>query len=323
MPKRTIGMETIRCRPGHNRKKKFSKLSDIEGMDLLHLFHGWVASIPPDDLVDRVRGRYVRITDIVASGRSVLVEIEAGYFGTAGQTFDVATHAVSHRRSAGESATIMTRLLFTVAPGSDVGVFTSEREGNAGAGPELVKRFRLDLISHFPAYSFDVETVIESSAWAQGAELLAVTAVAYSVPVDLAKGVVAQAQVLGQLQQRLEPMKGQKVLPAAMLTALQQGKIHASDFMGFSDGRAIDDTFVTVSRDGRKKTFALDKQRVPSIRVVISDDGAPPLTRTPFIRACQDEVRDYYQEMGFSWDESWRTGKWTPDQLKAAMPPRA
>lgn len=192
MPKRTIGMETIRVRPGHNRKKKFADLSNIEGTDLLHLFHGWVASIPPDDLVDHQRGRYTRITHVTPRGRSVLVEIEAGYFGIAGQTYDVATHAVSHSRSARESATVMTRLLMSVPPGGEVGVFISEREGNGGGGPELVKRFRHDLVSHFPTYSFDTETVIESPAWAQGADLLAVTAVAYAVPVDLAKGVTAQ-----------------------------------------------------------------------------------------------------------------------------------
>lgn len=323
MPKRTIGMETIRVRPGHNRKQKYANLSDIDGIDLVHLFHGWVMSLPPDDLVDHARGRYTKITHVTPRGRSVLVEIESGYFGTAGQTYDVATHVVSHSRSAQESATVMTRLLFTVAPGGEVGVFTSEREGNSGAGPELVKRFRHDLVSHFPTYAFNVDTVIESKAWAQGADLLAVTAVAYAVPVDLAKGLTAQPVLTGQLQQRLEPIKGQKVLPAGLLTALQDHKIEASDFMAFADGRDIDDTFVTVSKNGREKTYALDKQRVPSVRVVVSDDGEPPLTNQAFTIACQNEVRDYYQEMGFSWDESWKSGTWTPQQLAVTMPPKA
>jgi hypothetical protein len=323
MPKRTIGMETIRVRPGRNRKKTYGNLSDIDGQDILHIFHGWVASLPPDDLVDFQRGRYTKITRVTPRGRSVLVEIEAGFFGTAGQTFDVATHTISHSRSAGESATVMTRLLFTVAPDAQVGLFTSEREGLSGGGPDLVKRFRRDLISHYPTFSFDVETVIESAAWAQGADLLAVTAVAYSVPVDIADGIVAQPHLLGQLQQRLEPMKGQKLLPAGLLSALQEGRIHASQFMGFPQGREIDETFVTVSRDGREKTYAIDKQRVPSVRVQITDDGEPPLTDQPFTTVCQNEVRDFYQEMGFSWQESWRSGRWKKDQLQVTMPPRA
>lgn len=323
MPKRTIGMQTIRVRPGRNRKKNFGDLSDIDGQDLLHIFHGWAVSLPPDDLVDHQRGRYTKITRVTPRGRSVLVEIEAGYFGTAGQTFDVATHNVSHSRSARESATVMTRLLFTSPENAEVGVFTSEREGTSGGGPDLVKRFRSDLIAHYPTYAFDVETVIESDAWAQGADLLAVTAVAYSVPVDLAKGVVAVPVLKGQLHQRLEPEKGQKVLPAGLLAALQDRRIEASDFMGFPDGREIDDTFVTVSRDGREKTYALDKARVPSVRVVISEDGVPPLTDLPFTTECQNEVRDYYQGMGFSWQESWRSGQWTQEQLQVTMPPRA
>lgn len=322
LPKHTIGLQTIRCRPGHNRKKQFADLSDVEGLDLLHVFRGWVSSIPPNDLVDRQRGRYLKIARIVPTGRNVLVEIESGNFGTPGNTFDVVTHAVSHSRSKTESATNLTRLLLTVAPHGEVGFFVSERESNAGAGPELVKRFRNDLISHFPTYSFDTETVVESSAWAHGADLLAVTAVAYSVPVDLGQGVVAQPHLLGELHQRLEPMKGQKILPAGMYDALQDGRIKASDFMAFPDGRAIDETFVTVSRDGREKTYALDKQRVPSVRVLISDDGEEPPTETPFLAVCQGEVRDYYQGMGFSWNESWRSGNWTPEQLSVAMPPK-
>ncbi|WP_313479895.1 hypothetical protein [Microbacterium sp.] len=323
MPKRTIGMETIRVRPGHNRKKQYANLSDIEGYDLLHLFHGWADSVPPNDLVDQQRGRYKKITDVIPTGRSVMVEVEAGFFGTAGKTYDTETHTVSHARSARESATTMTRLVLTVAPGGEVGVFTSEREGISGAGPDLVKLFKHDLVSNFPTYSFDTETVIESPAWVQGADLLAVTAVAYAVPVNLANGVVAQPTMLGQLEQRFEPVKGQKVLPQFLLTGLQNHTIAASDFMGFADGRDIDETFVTVGRDGREKTYALDKQRVPSVRVVITEDGDQPLTTTPFIRACQTEVRDYYQGMGFSWDESWRSGKWTPEQLKVTLPSKA
>jgi len=323
LPRRTIGMETIRVRPGRNRKKIFGKLSDIDGQDLLHIFHGWVASIPPDDLVDHQRGRYTKITHVTPRGRSVLVEIEAGYFGTAGQTFEVATHAVSHSRSAGESATVMTRLVFAVAPDAEIGVFVSEREGLSGGGPDLVKRFRRDLVSHYPTCSFDVETVIESDAWAKGADLLAVTAVAYSVPVDLAQGVVALPVLKGQLQQRLEPEKGQKFLPAGLLAALQDHKIEASDFMGFRDGREIDDTFVTVSRDGREKTYSIDKEKVPSVRVLISNDGEPPLTNQPFLTECLNEVRDFYQGMGFSWQESWRSGPWTKSQLQVTMPAKA
>ncbi|MBQ9917121.1 MAG: hypothetical protein IJO71_07975 [Microbacterium sp.] len=323
MPKRTIGMETIRVRPGRNRKSKFGKLSEIDGHDLLHIFHGWVASIPPDDLVDHQRGRYTKITHVTPRGRSVLVEIEAGYFGTAGQTFDVATHAISHSRSAGESATIMTRLVFAVAPDADFGVFVSEREGMSGGGPDLVKRFRHDLISHYPTFAFDVDTVIESDAWSKGADLLAVTAVAYSVPVDLAHGVVAVPVLKGRLQQRLEPEKGQKALPAGLLTALQDHKIKASDFMALPDGQSIDDTFVTVSRDGREKTYAIDKQKVPSVRVLISNDGEPPLTNQTFLTECLNEVRDLYQGMGFSWQESWRSGPWTKDQLQVTMPAKA
>ena len=93
--------------------------------------------------------------------------------------------------------------------------------------------------------------------------------------------------------------------------------------MGFRDGREIDDTFVTVSRDGREKTYSIDKEKVPSVRVLISNDGEPPLTNQPFLTECLNEVRDFYQGMGFSWQESWRSGPWTKSQLQVTMPAKA
>jgi hypothetical protein len=319
MPKRTLGLETLQVRPGHNRKQTLAPLDEVDGIDLLHFFHAWASNVDPNDMVDYVRGRYLTITRVDVRGRSVLVEAESGYFGDPGKTIDVATHQVAHERTSDQSATIMTRLVFVVPPGGLTGVFVIERQGMVGAGPRMIAAFKRALVSRFASYSFDTETVLESDAWVEGAELLSIKAVAYGVPVDVGDGVGPQAQAIGRLEQVLEPERGHEFLPNKLFRALRDRKIRATDFMGFRGNVEVDETFVTVSRDGRRKTFNLEQERVPAIRVLITDDGEQALTRTPFLRVCLDEVRDYFEGMVLTWDESWRDGRWTKEALTVSL----
>ncbi|WP_022882178.1 hypothetical protein [Gryllotalpicola ginsengisoli] len=323
MPKRTLGLETIRCRPGHNRRNKLGDLSDLEGRDLLHLFHAWARDVDPDTLVDKTKGRYLKITDFEVHGRSVLVEAESGFFGEPGKTIDVTTHQVTHKRTATQSATEMTRLVLTVPPKAEMGIFGVERQSNQGAGPALIAAFRRALMSAFSTFSFDHETLVESSAWTDGAHLLSVSAVAYSVPVDLGDGVTSIAHPLGRLEQTLEPERGHEYLPAGLLKALRERKVKVSDFLAFRDDTPIDDTFVTVTRDGRKKTFSLDREGVPAIRLLLSKDGEAAPTTIEFLRKCQNEARDFYQKGGYTWSSSWEDGKWDAAALSVKMPPPA
>jgi len=319
LPKRTLGLETLQVRPGHNRKQQLAPLDNVDGVDLLHYFRAWAVGVDPDEMVDYQRGKYLTITDVTVAGRSVVVEAESGYFGDPGKTIDVATHEVAHERTRDQSATIMTRLMLMVPPGGTTGVFVIERQGLIGAGPRIISAFKRALVSRFSTYSFDTETVLESAAWVEGAELLAIKAVAYGVPVDIGDGVAAEARPIGRLEQVLEPERGRDFLPNGLFRALRDRKIRASDFMGFRGDVEVDETFVTLSRDGRKKTFNLEQERVPAIRILVTDEGEQALTRTPFLRRCQSEVRDYFEGMELSWDESWRDSQWTKEAMSVPL----
>lgn len=323
MPKRTLGLETIRARPGHNRKKQFEPLTNVDGHDLLLLFRAWAAELDRDTLVDRDRGRYLTITDIRPTGRTVVIDAESGYFGEAGKTFDVDTHTVTHERGSNQSATINTRVALTVPPGSEIGVFGVERQGILGAG-RIVSEFKHALVSRFPTYSFDTETVTEAAAWVEGANLLAlrVTATSYTRPADLGDGLEALPTNLGRLELELAPKRGEQFLPSALFQALRAKDLEAADVIGFK-GADIDESFVTVSKDGRKKTFELGNEKVPAFRVLLNDDRAPSLTPVEFLRRCQEEVRDYYEEMGLTWNSSWQDGQWSTADLSVTMAPAA
>lgn len=320
MPKRTLGLETLRARDGHNRKKRFSDLTALEGLDVLELFHGWAKNVDPDSLVDHVKGRYLHITAVKPSGRSVLVTAESGYFGDPGKTLDVRTHGVAHQRTPDQSATIETRLLFTLPPGGQIGVFGVERQGTQGAGPRLISEFRLALLAKFPDYSFDSESLMETSSWVEGAKLLAVqvTATGYTLPNDIAQNLTAIPRELGRLKLELSPERGHEYLPSALLKGIRNGSIQATDIIGFKYADATD-TLVTVTRDGREKTFSIDNEKVPPVRVLLNPDGSPALTPNAFTRLCQTEVKDYFEGMGLTWSDQWRTGQWTTSQLATTM----
>jgi hypothetical protein len=323
LPRRTLGLEQIQVRPGHNRKNTLAPdLASIEGEDLLELFYGLFVSMPPDYLVDKVQGRYTRIDDVIPLGRSVTVVAESGFFGEPGQTIDVETHQTAHKRTRKQSATIRTRLTFVLPRGLSTGLFLVERQGLAGAGHDLVDIFRRSLMAKYAQHSFDTDNVLYPDAWAQGAELLEVEAVAYAYAPNIANGLLPQASPIGTLKQSIVPARGAGgVLPTALYNALRSHQLSTSQLLAFPNHEKIDETFVTVRRNGQKKTFALDHDRSPSIRIEITSNGERALTDTPFIRRCQSEAREFYETLGVEWDDTWRDGKWTKQQRSRKLAP--
>jgi hypothetical protein len=324
LPIRTLGLETLRAKPGRNRKDRYADLTKIEDSDVLHLFHGFFNDLDPDLLRDEVSGKYVRIDDIIVTGRTVVLVAESGHFGERGQTIDVRTHQTAYSHTADESPTAMTRLGFTVAPGATTGLFCVERAGRATAAPTLIAMFRHALIAKFNTFSWPTETIVQTDAWMQASELeevrAVVDAVAYAVPTDIANGVGAKRKFVGRVEHTLLPPKGSKRLPKWLWDMIRTGNIHASEFLGF-DGQDIDETTVVATKDGQHKRFNIQKQKTPAIRVVLTGQGEEPMTDIDFLRRCQDEAREFYDGMGLTWQETWRDGQWTPEALAATLPP--
>ncbi|MBF4590434.1 hypothetical protein [Curtobacterium sp. VKM Ac-1395] len=322
MPRRTLGLETIKSRPGRNHKQSYGVLDDIDGHDLLELFYGLFVQLDKDVLRDEQRGRYTRIEEVKANGRSVVVVANSGWYGETGQTINVRTHATEHDRKVDDSATIRTRLALTVPPGGKVGLFGVERQGNEGSGPGLIELFKRSLVSSFPTYAFDTETVLETSAWSEAAELIEVTAVSYNFTPDIADGPSAQPKPLGRLQHSIVPEKGERILPRWFWDKLRKRQLDAADFLGFGEGTSVDETIVRVEgRDGRVKSFALETERVPAIRAVLTNNGESALTETAFLRRAQDEARDYFDGMGLTWQDQWKSGQWTAEALATRLAP--
>jgi len=316
MPKRTIGLVSFTARPGKNRKQHFAKLDNVDGFDLLYVFKAWAEEADPKKLSDYQRGRYLKISAVEATGRYVVATVEAGNFGEDGVTLDAETHEVEHHRTATMAPTIPTRLLFFVPPGAETGVFVIERVGNSTSIRPVLRAFREYLTRTFSTFAFSDETVLETDAWVEGAELLEVRAVAYDIPTDIKDGLDAQPTATGRLQQTLLPDKGSKFLPKALLKGLRKGDITASSFIAFNDDVDIDETFVKVARDGREKMFSVERERVPAIRVLIADDHEDRPTTPEFVDAAVTEVREYFEEVGLTWTEQWKLTPWDDEAAK-------
>jgi hypothetical protein len=283
---------------------------------LLELFHGFLQSVPADDLVEREKDRYANIQEVHTRGRIVMARCESGFYGEEGQTFNVRTHKVAHKRGKDESATTMTRIALVLPPGGQTALFLFEKQGSASAGTRVFDLFDKKLHKAFPNHYFPQETVLEGKGWASQANLKSVTAVAHSFPVDIGSGITAQALPVGELRQSLVPTGTAKYLPFALWEALQKKKIEAAAFMGFEHAD-IDELIVEVEKGERSKTFAIDNEKSPSVRVMITKDNETPLTDTPFMERCMREAQDYYDGMKLSWDHQWFGAKW--DSSRAAI----
>ncbi|SEN18055.1 hypothetical protein [Cryobacterium luteum] len=319
MSRRTLGLVAIRFKP--DKKSKLSAVTDVDGADMLHLFHGLVTNLDADKLVHHAKGRYTKIESIVASGRSVLVKTESGPFGEVGQTIDVNTHQVSHVRGDNESATTMTRTFFMVPPGSEVALFVVERQGSATGGTQLIDLFKGAMLSTYPDHFFPDETVVESDAWSAAAGLKSVTAVRYTLPLNIADGTTAIPIKAGVVRQTLEPGPGFSFLPRALWDGIRNLRIKSSEFLAF-DGQDADETIVELVNGDQTKTYVLGKERQPSIRVVVTDEGEPSLTDIDLARRAADEAKTYFNRMGFTWSDQWLTGQWSPTALLVRLEPR-
>lgn len=309
----------IRFKP--NKKRTAAAVTDIDGADMLHLFHGLVSHLDPDELVKRSKGRYTKIETVKPSGRTVLVRTESGTFGEAGQTIDVNTHATAHHRTSDQSATTMTRTLFVVPPNAKMGVFVVERQGGATGGSELIDLFKHALLAKYPDHFFPDETVTESDAWSAAAGLKSITAVTYGAPLNIADGTTAIPVNAGVIRQTLEPPAGVDFLPRALWNAVRNKRIATSAFLAF-EGQDVDETIVELSKGGQTKRYVLGKERQPAVRVVVSDDGVPALTDTVLSREAAKEAKEYFDGMGFTWNNQWLTGQWSAADLAVRLEPR-
>lgn len=320
MPSRRVSVSHVYVHePRKLDKRKDVRDFDGEGSDLLALLRGLIVGMPEDKWVNRARERYLRTINLEPAGRSLLIEMEAGYYGTKGKVRNVSTHDLEHEHDENSATTRDVRIWATAPAGSPAMLVFVERIGSVAAGTDVLSLFHRAWMARWgEELKMKVETLVETQAWLDRAELEKVSGVvrAYDFSSDIADS--GKSKSVGKLHTTLEPEGIQEFLPKKIWRGLRDGTIAASTLLGLPDDVDVDEVHVTVSADGKSKTFAIDKERQPAVSYVLSPTGAA-VDDQQFKSFCKDLARDLYPKVGSEWKTEYGTGTWTSERLAATL----
>lgn len=336
MHRRSLSFTYIRWRPG--KKKDHGRLDKCYGASLIDHFQAYAKYLKKNPIVDDKKGRFVKVVKVQYSGESVLLDIEFGRFGESGSTWNVRKNEISHKRTADDAATLRSRLLFFVEPKSEVGVFCVESVAGAAGGSHVIDAFKSALVSRWDDDFWPTERVYEQDDWAEGASLKELTAVYYKWTRNIANGLQTERKVYGRMERTLFPETEGGSLSKEVWDAVRMNKLKASTVMGFemmdpaslpnSTAQSIgpqaahepDEWRARVERDNRTRQIELGVDSgVPTVRVVITDTGTPPLDDKGFILRSANEVKESYEAVtNTSLDLTNFKGTWSKSRMKRA-----
>lgn len=182
------------------------------------------------------------------------------------------------------------------------------------------------MIDEHQNFYWPSKTLLEKDAWAASGELTAVSVVLEKRPINISTGIdpdrEAPDTVVGRRVYTALPPKGTKAWPERMWSGLRNGKIDAAAVVGLqmtdenSPENPDESVYVTVERDGRSKKFELGTDGIPSVRLSLTEDHEPALGLDDFHREVDANVRDFYKDVGFSWNNKWATASTAQEWLK-------
>lgn len=314
MPRTSLGVRTLRVRP-KNKKLFAGGIDDVDGVHVMARLAAYLHDRIADPIKDDSKNRYLRVKEIIPRGRSLTVITESGYFGEAGVTYDVVTHAETHVKGESEAATTETRTTFWCPPGTAYVVVALELRPGTLHGGILLDGFRRKMIDEHENLFFPSTTVMEKNAWAESGNLTEVSVVMQARPIDLSVGIDGEREapdtVLGRRVYTALPPKGSSTWPNRVWEGLREGKIKAASFVGVrttdeeSAENPDESVYVTVSRDGRTKKFELGSDGIPSVRLALTDDSQPALGIDAFHAVVDSNVRDFYKDVDLAWNPKW------------------
>lgn len=294
-----------------NPRRVVSRLPDhdsgkVGGGDLLTYIEEVIQALDADALTDQQNHHYARVVSASrAHGhpRVLLVELDVGRYGEAGNDIDTDTHAVTHKRAAKEASASRARVAFVVPEGSDAAMMFAENVNRSSARGRIVGAIKDAWKSdgYAAGWTLRCESVVEQDIWLEAADLSKVTAVEYNHSTDWdADGT---GKVIGDMTYTLEPTKTSGKLKKTILEALRSGDITKAKALGIevSDDTDLDEVRVTMTDGEATKTFVIDREKTPSIRIPLGDLEGDPAQPNNFVSKCLKECPRVYQAVGATW----------------------
>ncbi|MFC0248443.1 hypothetical protein ACFFIO_08005 [Citricoccus parietis] len=315
MPYRTMTYREVLGNVSH-QPKPLLNLSDVKGVDLLHEFESWARSLPDDHFKDSTKKTYGTKPTVIRRNRLVLVEMRTGHYGMAGEkVIDVSNHAGQYETRDDDASTVRTRCAFLLPPGHDRGLFFTERQRHDNCGERVIDSFKAHARTLVAGKSkkgadanlvLETPTVAESEAWLAAANLEDIHIVRY----DHQQDVAAESPLRGipvTYASSIAPVKGNRYLPKRLWTLFREEPDSALAYLGIDDAtdEDIDEVRLKVGDGEKSREFIVGKTKTPSIRVVLTPPGEPPLNETALVDTIDETARSYYQRWQLQYDYAW------------------
>lgn len=284
-------------------------LSDLPdgGDDLLDVIESALASLADDALVDEEKRKYVHVMDVQkAPGhpRVLVASVEVGNYGERGRTRDINTHLSTYEHDTNEAPVLDARVLFVVPDKARMALMYSERVHPFSATAAIVKSVRSHWIDQAYAKTWNLyaESVVNVDAWLASAQINKIEAVSYGHKSDY-EGLSNTGKRLGDLTMTLAPPKGDGHLPKRLWQLLRDNPAERAKILGISGlDDELDEVSLTVEgSNGQVKTFVIDKQKAPSIRLPLTDLEADTSSPNHLVSRCIAESPEIFRNVGHEW----------------------
>lgn len=275
--------------------------SDLNGEDLLDVFHSWVDSIDAADTHNKDTQTWVSVASATRwAPRVEVLDLRVGAYGEAGELVDIDTGAQVGRIEDNQAPTGENRALLFVPEHGDSAYFLAEESTRGSAGGHILRLFK----KHFSQYTSEItmmtSTVTEGETWAEAAELTEVEVRVEGKSTDVADGLSVQ---VGKVSHIARPEKRHR-FPGKLIKSLNDERT-LRRIVAMPDLPDEHDVFVTLVHGGRTKKLLLGTEGAPAIRELLNDSGEDTLDTAALVETCAERVSDLCGRKGGVWDSAW------------------
>lgn len=269
------------------------KLHDIDLYDFI------CEHAPYLSLRDEQRSRMMTVDHVNTSGRSLLVTAKAGAYNEPGTLVDTTTGDSAFEIGPEHAPTAPTRTLIIVPDQGLYAIAFYERSTGRGmSGPDVRNCLQRKWREYTPLITWEAEWLIEAEAWLQTANLKAVSIRRYRGRGGT-NGPVAEE--LGEYVFAARASRG-KFFRHELLTDVLADPRRAHSLFGQQVQPDDEDrVFVELSRDGRQKTYALERGSLPKAQLQIPD----AMSDEEFITECVSQASGETMSDVITWNPKW------------------
>lgn len=276
--------------------------SDLDGEDLLKIFHDWVNDIPEKDQAFGKHQTFVAVESVKqVAERVLLIDLRVGSYGEPGEVRDINTKEIVHTITDDEAPVGSNRALLFVPQIGERAYFLAEESSRGSGGSRILTMFKHHFSESMATVTMTTARETEAETWTELADLAEIEVRITGRSVDIADGPDVK---VGRLSHLARPVSGTKYFPRQLLNKLSDKQV-LSKVVSVPDLDPEHEVYVTMEHGDRSKKFLLGHETGPAIREVLSEAGERPLTDEVLITRCTERISDLLQRHQESWEPAW------------------